>query len=272
MAITTLDGVIAGFQQPQPIVKTGIATAAVGGNRAYSLWYASGHPSSAPGPAPGTTGATLVNNTFGQVTGAIGRADGGTNNYLGRFSMTASTVGTAWLVDRLWHNSGLSATLTTGQTVNSVAWPARDRTGVINGSNVFVGVEWSTTGGAGTPTLTLSYTDSQGTAGRTATTTGVTTPPIGTVELFPFTAATPEGVRSIQTFTQSATRTSGNFHLVAFRQLAVVEITLANTGKAVDALTAGLPRLYNGTTLQLLWFPSATTATTFSGQYIETQG
>ena len=61
-------------------------------------------------------------------------------------------------------------------------------------------------------------------------------------------------------------------HLVLFRVLAQVEVTSANIGNAIDALTAGMPRIYDGSVLQLLWFPSGTTATNFLGQYIETQG
>lgn len=51
-----------------------------------------------------------------------------------------------------------------------------------------------------------------------------------------------------------------------------VEVTAANIGNAIDALTSGFPQLFDDTTLQLVWFPTATTATTISGQYIETQG
>jgi hypothetical protein len=61
-------------------------------------------------------------------------------------------------------------------------------------------------------------------------------------------------------------------HLVLFRVLAQVEVTSANIGNAIDVLTAGMPRIYDGSVLQLVWFPSATTATNFLGQYIETQG
>ena len=85
-------------------------------------------------------------------------------------------------------------------------------------------------------------------------------------------AAGDTGVRAPTSFIQSATRTSGTMHLVLFRVLAVVPCPLANVASAVDALTAGMPRIYDDSVLQLLWFPSATTAVSISGQYVETQG
>jgi hypothetical protein len=272
MAITTLDGAIAGFRAPVPITKTGIAMAALASNRAYTHWYAAGIPAAAVGNTSGVAGAAVSNTTFGGVVGAIPRADGASNNYLAKIGVSSSQLGVLWLVDRLWHNSGLSTTLTTAQAVNSVSFPARDVDGNANtGRGCFVGVEWSATGGAGTPTLTLSYLDDASIA-QTATQTAVTAPPVGTVEIFNYANNSAPGVKSITSFQQSATRTSGTYHLVLYRQLAVVECTLVNVGKTLDVLTAGMPRLYNGTTLQTLWFPSATTAVSLTGTYLETQG
>jgi hypothetical protein len=99
----------------------------------------------------------------------------------------------------------------------------------------------------------------------------VATPPVGTFEIFTL-AAGDTGIRAPTSFIQSATRTSGTMHLVLFRVLAQVEVTAANIGNAIDALTGGMPVIYNDSVLQLVWFPSATTATNFMGQYIETQG
>ena len=55
--------------------------------------------------------------------------------------MSSATAGAIVLVDRIWHNSGLSATITTSQTVNSNAWPARDDNESTNGEGVLVGME-----------------------------------------------------------------------------------------------------------------------------------
>ena len=69
----------------------------------------------------------------------------------------------------------------------------------------------------------------------------------------PVVAAGDQGVRSVQTFTSSVSMTSGVVHLVAFRVLARVSVPLAATEYAVDALTAGMPKLHDNTVPFLLW-------------------
>jgi hypothetical protein len=274
MAITTLDGAIAGMVAPRPIIKVGITTAAVGAMRGYTPWYAAGNPGASTATAIGVNGEA-VTPALGSVGGRIPRTNpsAGLNAYLGRFAIQASQAGTMWLIDRMWQNSGLSTTLTTGQPITSAALPARDNNGTANGAGVMAAIEWSATGGAGTPTVTLRYNDQDNNSG-TGTFTAVASPPVGTFEIFTL-GAGDTGIRSLtaaDSFQQSATRTSGTMHLVLFRVLAQVEVTAANIGNAVDALTSGFPRLFDDTVLQLVWFPSVTTATNWVGQYIETQG
>lgn len=271
MAITTLDGAVAGARMPMPIIKVGITTAAVGAMRGYTPWYAAGNPGAATANSAGVNGAAVS----GAVAGSIPRTNptGGQFAYLGRLGFNASTAGTLWLIDRLWNNSGLVVTSNTGQAITSAALPARDLNGSTNGAGVMAAIEWSATGGAGTPTVTLNYNDQGGDAG-TGTFTAVATPPVGTFEIFTL-GAGDTGIRSLtsaSSFTQSATRTSGTMHLVLFRVIAQIEITSANIGNAVDFLTSGAPRIYDDSVLQLVWFPSATTATNFFGTYTETHG
>jgi hypothetical protein len=273
MAITSLDGAIAGMQPPVPIIKAGIATAAVGALRGYTLWYSAGNPGASTATAIGINGEAVTPAiTAATIAGRLPRANPGVGNaYLARMSMQASTPGTLWLIDRLWHNGGLVTTSIAAQAITPAALPPRSGDGTANGANVMAAMEWSVVGGAGVPTVSLTYTDQDGNAGNTAALTGVGTPPVGTFELFSFSAGD-TGVRAPTSFIQSATRTSGSMHLVLFRVLAQVDVTSANIGGAIDALTSGMPRIYNDSVLQLVWFPSATTATNFVGQYIETHG
>lgn len=273
MAITDIPGVLAGAQSPQPIIKTGIATAAVGAMRGYTLWYAAGNPGASTATAAGVNGEAVTPSvSAATVAGRIGRTNPVSGNaYISRLAITASTAGTLWLIDRMWHNSGLTVTSTSAQAITPATLPARDNNASTNGAGVMAAIEWSATGGTGTPTVTLTYTDQDGNTGATGTFTAVATPPVGTFEIFTL-AAGDTGVRAPTSFIQSATRTSGTMHLVLFRVLAQVEVTAANIGNAIDALTSGFTRIYDNSVLQLVWFPSATTATNFMGQYIETQG
>jgi hypothetical protein len=270
MPILTLDDAIAGMQTPKTIMKAGATMAAVGALRGYTPWYVAGNPGAGVANAAGINGAAVTGNA---VAGQIPRTDppGGDNAHLARLQISASTAGVMWLIDRLWNNSGLVVTSTTAQAITPAALPSRSADGTANGAQVMAAIEWSAAGGAGTPTVTLTYTDQDGNAGATGTFTGVATPGVGTFEIFTL-ASGDTGVRAPTSFIQSATRTSGTMHLVLFRVLAAVEVTSANIGNAVDVLTSGMPRLYDGTVPQLVWFPSATTATNFVGTYTETHG
>ena len=267
MAITTLDGVIAGMQYPRFLVKPATPTLVAG--RPHSLFYLAGSPGAAVAPTPGITGVALTT-YLGQIpfTNPVSG-----NSYLARFQGQATIAGTLLLCDRLWHNSGMSITAVTAQTINSVAWPARSADATVNGEAILIGVEVSTILGAGAPTLSMSYTNQAGTSGKTGAgiITVVTLSAVGAFYMIGL-AAGDTGVRSIQTYTRSATSTSGVEHLVAYRVLAGLELTAPQIPNAIDALTSGFPRLFDNTVPFLLFIPSTTTASNISGQCIWTQG
>lgn len=271
MAITTLDGVIAGMKAPVPMIKAGVTMAAAGAMRGYTPWYVAGNPGASTATSIGINGEAATP-ALASTGGRLPRTNPGSGNaYLARLAIQASAIGTLWLIDRVWQNSGLSVTSTGAQAITPATLPARSGDGTTNGANIMAAIEWSAAGGAGTPTVTLTYTDQDGNTGATGTFTGVASPPIGTFEIFTL-AAGDTGIRAPTSFIQSATRTSGTMHLVLFRVLAQIEVTAANVGNAIDALTSGMPRIYDDSVLQLVWFPSATTAVNMIGQYIETQG
>jgi hypothetical protein len=188
-------------------------------------------------------------------------------------------AGTLLLLDRLWDNSGIAVTTTTAQTINSATWPARDKAGTTNGDGVMVALEvqTATTNAAVNTTMTISYTDQGGTAGNTGTVGAAiplafpATAVAGTFVPFAL-AAGDTGVRSIQSVTLAVSLGAGAVKLVAYRELARLEITAANIGNAVDAITSGFPRLYDNTVPFLVWVPTATTAVQVHGSVIYTQG
>lgn len=268
MAITTLDGVIAGMRPPEDILKVGTVAEAIGIH--YSLFYATGRPGAAAIPAPGLAGAALT--TFSGQIPFVNPVAGNTN--LARFSAASSIAGTLLLLDRLWHNSAIVVTTTTAQTINSVALPARDRDGSTNGENVLVGIEvrTATTNAGAIANTTMSYTNQAGTAGKVATITSFpATAVIGTFVPFQL-AAGDTGVRSIQTVTLGTSYAAGAIHLVAYRILTRLGLSQVNVEFAVDALTSGFVRLYDNTVPFLVWLPTATTAPTINSQLIVTQG
>ena len=264
MAIITQDGALAGMRPPETILKVGTAPEVAGVY--HSHFYATGRPGAATAPSPGLSGTALTSYA-GQIPW-VNPASG--NSYLARFNASASVACKLLLCDRLWHNSGMTITSTGSQTINSVTWPARDRDGSTNGEGVLVGLEFSAAGGAGTPTCTLGYTNQAGTAGKTNTFLGIASSNIGTFYIWPL-AAGDTGVRSVQTYQQSATWTSGTIHLVAFRIIATVCLPIPNVGNYVSMLD-GFQRLYDNTVPFIIQVASATTATNIIGQMIVTQG
>jgi len=267
MAIVNLDGAIAGMQYPREFVKTVTGTLVAG--RPHSTFYLAGIPGAAAAPTPGLAGAALTSYA-GQIPFTN---PGAGNSYLARLQAQATIPGTILLLDRLWHNSGFTITSTGAQTVNSVTLPARDVAGATSGDGVFCAVEVSGATGAGTPTFTISYTNQAGTGSRTGTgiIAGIASSIAGSFYLLGLQAGD-TGIRSIQTFTLSATWTSGTIHLVMYRVLARLELTAAHTPNAIDAITSGFPRLYDNTVPFVVFVPSTTTTSNISGYTIWTQG
>lgn len=145
--------------------------------------------------------------------------------------------------------------------------------GSTNGVGVILGVEISGATGAGTPTITVSYTNDANTSGKTATNSVATVASSAAGTFYPISlAAGDTGVRSVQTLTLSATWNSGTMHLVAYRVLATLELPAAGIPNAVDALTSGMPRCYDTTVPFLIFIPQTTTTTQLSGSAVFTQG
>lgn len=268
MAITTLDGVISGMRPPEEIYKVGVSMQTAG--FWHSKFYEAGRPGAGTIPTVSITG-TALSSTAGQIPWSDPVSG---NSYLARFEASPSGPGAAMLADRLWHNAGITVTSVGTQNINSAAWPARDRDGSTNGENVLVAMEVTATLGnaAGIATCTLSYTNSAGTASRTATLAMIpTTAQAGTFLTFALQAGD-TGIRSIQNITLGTSLVSGSISLVAYRQVAMVPMPQANTGAAVDAISSGFPRLYNGSVLFVCWLASSGTPVDLTGQFIVTQG
>src|SRR3990167_1943690 len=199
------------MQPPEDFAKTGAGTQVVG--RWYSPFYVAGRPGPAAVPSPGLAGAALTT-----YSSDLPFANGAADQYLARLSAFSVTIGTLLLCDRLWHNSGIVVTQTSAQTINSVAWPARDNTASTDGAGIRIGLEVSTITGAGASVVTCVYTNQAGTGAKTATCRPAYTAAsvVGTFYDFSL-AAGDSGVRSIQTYASTVSMTSGAIHLVAYR-------------------------------------------------------
>ena len=271
MTISTLDQALAGMQWPRFFAK--VASGSLVGGRHQSFWANGGMPSA--GAYDTTLNGVVLDSTSNQVTGQIHYSNptGGNLSYLARFQGAATQSGVLLLCDRLWHNGGITITSNTLQSITSPTFPARDVNGSTNGAGVFLAVEVSAVTGAGTPTLTVGYTSSDGTAGRTATNIVATAgaSPVGSTYILG-TQAGDIGVRSVQSLTLSTTWTSGTINMVAYRPIAALELPGNFVPNAIDALTGGFPRIFDGTVPYFMFIPNTSTASNITGQVVWTQG
>lgn len=276
MAITTLDGVAAGNRPPMWITKAVTATLVAG--RPASLWSLAGSPGA--GAFDATLNGVVLSSTSALVSGQIPHYDPVSGNaYLARLSGGATQAGRLLLLDRIWHNGGYTITSTSAQNSTTPTWPSRcptsgtDDTPATTGHGILLAMEISAATGAGTPTITVGYTNQAGTASRTATNViaTVASSAIGATYFIGLQAGD-TGVRSVQSVTLSATWTSGTMNLVAFRIIVDMEMQGAFMSNALDFISAAGPRLYNGTVPWMVFIPNTTTATNFSGSYAETHG
>ena len=253
-----------------PFMKAGTAADTTG------YWYCSSKDSGFPGAwAPGTPGLN------GRATDGTNSADYGCiplinassgNNFLTEIQMAGSTNHSLLFFDCLWVNSGIVVTTTTAQALASVALPARDINGTTNGEGCQIAMLTTTanTNAAAIANATVSYTNSKGVSGRTATLTAIAgsqitiTPVIGTITWFNLQAGD-TGVMSIESITLGTSLGAGAVSFMITRDIATIGTTVANV-TAQKVIGAPGIKLYNGTCLLHCYLASATTATFMSGE------
>lgn len=254
-----------------PFMKSGTAADTAG------YWYCTSKDPGFPGAwSPGTPGLN------GRVTDGTQTADYGCipipnpsvgANYLTEIQMAASTNHSHLFFDVLWVNSGIVVTTTTAQSIVTPTLPARDTNGQTNGEGCMIALLTTTanTNAAAIANSTVTYTNSRGVTGRTATLAAVAgsqitiSPVIGTITWFNL-AAGDTGVKSIEAITLNTSLVAGAVSLMICRDIATIGTTIANVS-AQKVIGAPGIRLYNGTCMLHCNLASATTATFYSGEF-----
>ena len=253
-------------------MKTGTASDAAG------YWYSTYKDGGFPGAwSPGTPGIN------GRVTDGTNSADFGCipiknpatgANYLTEVTLGTSVAHAHLFFDLLWVNSGIVVTTTTAQAIVTPTFPARDVNGTTNGEGCMIGILCTSASGlaAVASNATVTYTNSSGTASRTATLSAIVgsqapaTPVIGTVIWFSLQAGD-KGVRSIEAITLGTSWVSGTISLFVARDLAMVG-TLVGNLLATKTLSAPGVRLFNGTCMLHCNLSASTTATFYNGEVV----
>lgn len=254
----------------QSFHKSGTAAEAVG------YWYCTSKDGGFPGAW--SVGASGINGraTDGTAAGDAGcvpfqnAASGGI--YLTGASLWSSTNHPHLFFDCLWVNNGIVVTTTTAQAITTPTFPARDVNGSTNGEGLMIGLLFTAaaTNAAVISGSTVSYTNSDGTAGRTATLENVVgmmipaTPVVGTIVWFKLQAGD-KGVRSIQSITLGTSLVTGSVSLLVARWLPFISTTVVGVGANMQGVENPGVRLYDGTCLLHCYRASATTATVVGG-------
>ena len=150
MAITTLTQVVDGMLPTVVVAKTA-ESSANSNSQMLTNWYSVGYPPTATANTSGVSGQALTSSPAALPFKNPVSGNSYLTGFLSTYYLTINNTSqrSTLMVDRLWENSGLSPTVTTAQTVNSVAWPARDLDESTNGRGVFIAVEVSSALGAG---------------------------------------------------------------------------------------------------------------------------
>lgn len=223
-------------------------------------------------PGGGLNGATQS----GALAGALNppAAVAGLSSYLAKWTAVhTGGIGHIWLIDRQWGNVPV-VTTTGAQAITSPTWVARDESGSTSGAGVLLALESSVVTGNGAPitNTTVSYTNSAGTAGRTATLSSYPATAIaGTWVPFSLTAGD-LGVRSVQSITLGTSYVSGQVHLMAYRLVAELAVPLANTGYTASFTQLSLPVVWDNSVLQLVYWPTSTALGSIAGSLWFAQG
>jgi len=254
-AITDFDEYVAALKGPRELQQfTKLALSATAG-RNYSPWVTGTLNGSAP-----TTAAVPTNTT----TGALGQENAGTETlYMVGGRATTSFPGHFTLYDRLAHQGGLSGTVTTAQATNLPTATITRGSAV----GVWAALQIYTQIGTTATTVSVSYTNSAGTAGRTSPLVvfGATgNREAGRVILLPVVAGD-NGVQSVESVTVTATTgTAGAFGVTLIRPLLTVCVDTLVGNSAFDFVSGGacggIPEIPDGACLDWIYMTQGTTA------------
>lgn len=268
MAITSRDGLISALAAASdiPVYKASITSVA---GFFYGLFRsAAGMPAASTVATPTTTGNTLDRTS----SGAIPIPSAGTNTlHLAAAELVGATVGSVLVADRLVEYGGLSGTVTTAQTVSAVTLPSRAGTGV--GCELWLDV-YTALGSTASATVTASYTNSSGVAGRTATLVGGIPASIPANRCMRFALqAGDAGVQSVQSVTSTtSTATAGNFGLTIRRPVQYLPMALANVTAMFGYAETALSVIPTDACLEMLVLATTTSTGAIQGMLSVAQG
>lgn len=249
MSIATLDQYIASVKQRVPLIKTASRTAVA--LIPFSVFDLAGDPGagvlsggattvSGVVPTDATAGCPVIN--FSTGTG-----------YLTKIEYASTVISRIHVYDMLWKGGAYAfnsaVTLSAQPTISGRCPDYAGGASFGNGNEIWLE---TVTAFTGSQTITVTYTNSAGTTGRTtgAIATGVA-PTVGRMLMLPLQAGD-SGVQKIESVT-STVSTVGTFNVLIMRPLTTdLRVRIANEGGVYDMLSTGMPIVYSDSALRLI--------------------
>ena len=209
-----------------------------------------------------TSAAACNKSTVGAMP--ITDPDGSRQQWLLGIEGTMNVAGTWFLYDRLLHNGGLNGTTLTAQTVGGTLSRYNTNATCI-GNQIWV--EVYTAIGSTVTTITASYTNQNGTSGRTTKPVAIGgTGRLAQNTLIPLTLADGDtGVQAVASVTLAGTTgTAGNFGVTIARPLCMAGNMSAGAPFYRDCISGlpSVPEVLAGACLTWAYLPGSTTVAT----------
>lgn len=246
---------------------------------AAGYWYCTSKDAGFPGAwspgAPGINGRVTDGTVIATDAGCVPIKNPAVGaNFLTELTMSGGVNHYHLFFDCLWVNTGIAVTTTTAQAISMPTLPARDVNGTTNGEGCMIGMLTTTanTNAAIISNSTVSYTNSAGVAGRTATLQSIVgmcipaTAVIGNLVWFSLQAGD-TGVQSIQSITLNTSLGAGAVSLLIARDVASVGTSIVYVPTTRKISEPGV-RLYNGTCLLHCINASATSVAFYNGELV----
>lgn len=238
----------------------------------HSLWKLADWPVAGATAPARTAGSGYV--PTDATTGAwpFTNAGAGFKKFLLQAAISGATAGTLILYDRLWHCSGFTTNITTGQDVTTPGTiTARDKNGLSDGEGVELWLEVYTAPGATGATWTVNYVDQAGNNAAGTYTHPANAESVG--QMMPVNlAAGDTGVRGLQATAafqcSVSSGTAGDIGVTLLRRVAEIPLSIANLVTVMDAIQLGMPRIYDDACLTAMVRCTATNTGLMHGNFI----
>jgi hypothetical protein len=259
MAISTMDGLVSALASTNQNIPLWLvsATTVAGSYLNLNRANVNSFGQAAIPTVIGSGGHVPVDGATGYPV--ITAGGGGTSLYIARLeAWNTATTGTLAIYDRVWAASGFSGTVTTPQTITGpVALPSVRAPN--SGDGLEIWLESYTAIGASASNVTVSYTNSAGTAGRTTVSDTITASfPANRMHRLRYQDGD-TGIQSIQSLTLSGnTGTAGNFGITLLSRKCALPIPNITIGSVADFATLGMPVIQSDAALQFVYTATST--------------